>query len=127
MRNLAGKITRRALRGHRKKTEDVWYLVVPAMVTVEPGRQPVVSSTKVRIYPVEEPVSEREANHYGMTDTVGLRKLLIPGDLPIQTARKLIRNGVDVNITKILDKWNKGLDEYHEIFVHIREEHGGGS
>lgn len=127
MRNTAQKTSRRAIRLHRKKTDDVWLLITPRTVVTAPGKQPMVSNTEVRVRPVEEQVSEREASHYGLVNNAGMRKILLPGDLVIDEGSKLTRNGVDVNIIKMLDRFNQGKDEYYEIFVHLRDEDTAGA
>lgn len=126
MRNTAQKAATRALRMNRKKTDDIWQLVTPTVLTQVPGKQPVVQNTITRVYPVEEYVSEREASHYSLVNNAGMRKILLPGDLMIDENSKLIRNGVDINIIKMLDRPNQGLDEYYEMFVHIRDEEAPG-
>lgn len=127
MRDTAQRVSRRAIGRHRRKTDDVWQLVTPGAVTQQPGKQPQVVNNIERVYPVEEYVSEREISHYSLVNNAGLRKLLLPGDLMISEGSKLVRNGVDVNIVKMIDRPNKGIEEYHEMFVHLRDEEAGGA
>ena len=127
MRNTAQRAAIRAIKRHRKKTDAVWHLITPTAITQQPGKQPVTANTITRVYTVEEQVSEREASHYSLVNNAGLRKILLPGDLVIDEGSRLQRDGVDVNIVKMLDRPNQGIEEYHEMFVHLRDEVPGGS
>lgn len=123
MRGVNGKIARRALRRHRRKSEDVWEMVVPVTVQDLGGRaEPKITHQRVRIRPVEYNLSETEAQYHGLVDRTGLRKLIVPGDLEITEDTKLYRNGVTVNIKKVPEVFDAGSVDHRVLIVQVRVE-----
>ena len=126
MRTTAQKAAARAIRGSRRKSDAIWELQVTISQSQSAAHlQPETETERIRVYPIEQKITEREAAHYGFKHRSGQWKILLPGTLDLTTMDVLYKNDESVDILRAPEHPHAGIQEYHTLFIEVRSESAG--